>query len=155
MKNTFNNVLVTLISLVVLAVLTIIYIKPNINPIHHQKYVDGFSNIEIYFLRTAENAYKAGQGVVGHYDFVQGNLVKLNRTVEAMQFMPSYLTQEQMTDLKGKLETLNADAQKLDSDVIEFTRVNSLLNNSKNYFPELVREYKIAEKTLQMKQLFN
>ncbi|WP_321276960.1 methyl-accepting chemotaxis protein [Thiomicrorhabdus indica] len=155
MKNTFNNILVGLITLVIAAVLTIIFVKPNINAVHHDKYINGFSQIEILFLRTAENAYKAGQGSVGHYDFVQSNLVRLNRQVEAMQYMPSYLDEEQQTALHTKLEKLTLDTQMLDSQVIEFTRVNSLLNNSKSYFPELVREYKIAEKTMQMKQLFN
>lgn len=155
MKNTSNNILVGLISLIILAVLTIIFIKPNINSVHHEKYVNGFSKIEIYFLRTAENAFKAGRGGVGHYDFVQANLVKLNRLVEAMQYMPEYLDDEQRAELKLKVDNLIEQAVKLDSDVIEFTRVNSLLNNSKNYFPELVREYKISEKTMQMKQLLN
>ncbi len=155
MKNTFNNILIGLITLIIAAVLTIIFVKPNINAVHHDKYINGFSKIEILFLRTAENAYKAGQGGVGHYDFMQANLVQLNRQVEAMQYMPSYLNEEQQATLKAKIEQLIQDTETLDSEVIEFTRVNSLLNNSKSYFPEIVREYKIAEKTMQMKQLFN
>lgn len=155
MKNTANNILVGLIALIIVAVLTIISIKPNINSVHHDKYMNGFSKIEILFLRTSENAFKSGQGGVGHYDFLQANLVQLNRTVEAMQFIPSYLDAEQAAILSAKIQTLQEATAKLDAQVVEFTRVNSLLNNSKNYFPELVREYKIAEKTLQMKQLFN
>ena len=153
MKNTLNQILTGLIIAIFIGVLVIIFIKPNINMVHHNQYDNGFSKIEIYFLRTSENAYKAGRGSIGHYDFIQANLVKLKRYAEALQYMPAYLDEKDKAELKQKIEKLNQDSEALDANVIEFMRVNSLLNNSKAYFPELVREFKIAEKTIQMKQL--
>lgn len=153
MNNLSNKILLTLIALIVIAVITIIAIKPSINDAHHEAYSEGFSKLEIYFLRTSENAYKAGRGGVGHYDFIQANLVKLKRYADATVYMPEFLNTRAKSVLTQKVENIIDKTKQLDSDIIRFMKVNSLLNNSKAYLPHLVREHKIAEKTMHMKQL--
>lgn len=155
MKNSFHNTLMVLISLIILAVLTIIAIKPNINMEHHEDYAEAFGQIEKYFLRSTENAYKTATGGIGHYDFLQGNLVKLKRFSEALEYAPDFLSKKQRLDLQKRTKNVVQEANTLDEDAIEFMRINSLLNNSKAYLPELIRTHKISESTMHMKQLLS
>ncbi|WP_172959646.1 methyl-accepting chemotaxis protein [Thiomicrorhabdus aquaedulcis] len=153
MKNTSNMLLLTLIAAIIIGVISIIIIKPNINANHHEAYINGYSKLENYFLRTSENAFKAGRGGVGHYDFLQANLVKLQRFSNALVYVPEFLDNQVKQVLQAKNKEVIKYANELDSDVIEFMRINSLLNNSRTYLPELIRIHKISEQTMLMKQL--
>lgn len=153
MNNSSNTLLMTLIGGVLIAVLSIIVIKPNINAKHHEAYMDGFSKLEVYFLRSSENAYKAGRGGIGHYDFLQANLVKLKRQSNAMVHFPNFIDGEAKPILTAKAKDIIKASNELDAKVLEFMRANSLLNNSKSYLPELIRIHKISEDTMHMKQL--
>lgn len=135
------------------AVGAVIAIKPSINESHHQKYQEAFGKLENYYLRMSENAYKTTQGGIGHYDFLQANLVKLKRFAHAMVFVPEYLDNSTKEILITQANQIIKDVDILDQQAIEFMRVNSLLNNSKMYLPILMNEYRIKETTMHMKQL--
>lgn len=153
MQGMSQKVLMSLIVTIMFAVGAVVAIKPSINEQHHQKYNEAFSELENYYLRMSENAYKTAQGGVGHYDFLQANLVKLKRYANAMVYTPDYLNSESKTKLEAQAKNIIADVEKLDQQAIEFMRVNSLLNNSKMYLPILISEYTVKEKTMHMKQL--
>lgn len=153
MQGMTQKILMSLIVIIMIAVGTVIAIKPSINSQHHQKYNEAFSELENYYLRMSENAYKAAQGGVGHYDFLQANLVKLKRYANAMLYTPDYLSDDLKAKLVNQAKTTIADVDKLDQQAIEFMRVNSLLKNSTMYLPALIREFIIKEKTMHMKQL--
>jgi len=153
MQGLSQKILMSLIVLIMFGVGAVVAIKPSINEQHHQKYTEAFSKLENYYLRMSENAYKTAQGGVGHYDFLQANLVKLKRYANAMVFSPEYLPSDVKTTLDSQAKTIIANVDQLDQQAIEFMRVNSLLNNSKMYLPILINEYKVKEKTMHMKQL--
>jgi len=149
------NILSALIVLVMIAVASIVVIKPSINANHHQGYQDAFSSLENHYLRLSENSYKISQGGVAHYDFIQANLVKLKRVANAMVYSPDYLDAETKAKLNTHAEKIIAASEELDSQIVEFMRVNSLLNNSKIYLPILIHEYQLNEPNLFMKQMLN
>jgi len=153
MKSISQKIIMSLIVLIMLAVAVVVAVKPSINEKHHQQYQESFGKLESYYLRMSENAYKTAQGGVGHYDFLQANLVKLKRYASAMVYMPDYLDEATKAKLKVEAEKIIADVEGLDQLAIEFMRVNSLLNNSKMYLPILINEYRVKEKTMHMKQL--
>jgi len=155
MQGLTQKILIAMIGLIILAVAGVVIIKPSINVKHHEEYQRGFSNLEKYYLKTSENAYKITQGGVGHYDYLQSNLVKLKRYSNAMIFTPDYLDEQTARKLKEEVTNIINQVELIDGDILEFMRVNSLLNNSKAYIPILLREYKIAEKTIHMKQLLS
>ncbi|BBP42310.1 methyl-accepting chemotaxis protein [Thiosulfativibrio zosterae] len=153
MKNTANTLLMTLIVAIIIGVISIIAIKPNINETHHEAYMNGYSKLENYFLRTSENAFKSGRGGVGHYDFLQANLVKLKRYSNALVYVPEFLDARAKQVLLEKNNEVIKDANQLDTYVLEFMRANSLLSNSRAYLPELIRIHKVSEQNMLMKQL--
>ena len=153
MKNLSTKIISALIAFITLAVIAIIFIKPNIHEQHHEKYQAAFSKLENLYLRTSENAYKVSQGGVGHYDFLQSNLVRLKRQAEAMAFIPDYVAATPKQTLTEQANAIIKQVNELDNQVIEFMRVNSLLNNSSSYLPILIREYMVSERTMHMKQL--
>lgn len=155
MQKMTQNIMMVLILAVMVAVAVIIAMKPTIHANHHQAYQEAFSQLKIHYLRLSENAYKITQGGVGHYDFIQANLVKLKRVSEAMEFVPDYLDESAKQSLKSQSQTILTEAQQLDNDIVEFMRVNSLLNNSVAYLPILLHEYKLNESTLHMKEMLN
>lgn len=155
MQKMTQNIMMVLILAVMVAVAVIIAMKPTIHANHHQAYQEAFSQLKIHYLRLSENAYKITQGGVGHYDFIQANLVKLKRVSEAMEFVPDYLDESAKQSLKSQSQTIITEAQQLDNDIVEFMRVNSLLNNSVAYLPILLHEYKLNESTLHMKEMLN
>ena len=155
MKNSANTLLITLIGAIILGVISIIAIKPNINASHHEAYMNGYSKLENYFLRTSENAFKSGRGGVGHYDFLQANLVKLKRYSNALVYMPEFLDQKAKETLIAKNNEVIKQGNELDSYALEFMRANSLLGNSRAYLPELIRVHKISEQNMLMKQLLS
>ncbi|MEA3406372.1 MAG: methyl-accepting chemotaxis protein [Pseudomonadota bacterium] len=155
MQKTVQKILMALIVMVMAAVATIVVIKPSIHSNHHQVYQEAFSSLENHFLRLSENAYKISQGGIAHYDFIQANLVKLKRVANALVFTPDYLDPNTQTQLQNKAEEIIAASEELDSQVVEFMRVNSLLNNSKTYLPILIHEYKLNESTMHMKQMLS
>ena len=153
MQGITQKILISLIGLIILAVVAVVVIKPAINVKHHEEYQRGFSHLENYYLKTSENAYKITQGGIGHYDYLQGNLVKLKRYANAMIYTPDYIDVDTANKLKNEITNIINQVETIDQDIIEFMRVNSLLNNSKSYLPILLREYKISEKTMHVKQL--
>ena len=153
MKNSANTLLMTLIGAIFIGVISIIAMKPNINETHHEAYINGYSKLENYFLRTSENAFKSGRGGVGHYDFLQANLVKLNRYSNALVYAPEFLDTHAKQTLLAKNNEVIKDANELDTYVLEFMRANSLLSNSRAYLPELIRIHKVSEQNMLMKQL--
>lgn len=153
MKNLSQNIIMSLIVLIIIAVGTVLYLKPAVNTEHHQAYQQAFGKLESYYLRMSENAFKAANGTVGHYDFLQANLVKLKRYASAMEYVPEYLSEADKTKLQNQAKNITVEVDNLDTLSIEFMRVNSLLNNSKMYLPILISEYKVKEKTLHMKEL--
>lgn len=153
MKSLSQKIIMSLIILIMVAVALVVFIKPTINDQHHQRYQEAFSSLENYYLRMSENAYKTAQGGVGHYDFLQANLVKLKRYANAMVFMPEFVDEATKTKLLAEAKTIIDDVEELDQIAIEFMRVNSLLNNSKMYLPILINDYKVKETTMHMKQL--
>ncbi|MEA1990255.1 MAG: methyl-accepting chemotaxis protein [Pseudomonadota bacterium] len=155
MQTMSQKVVIFLIVLIMFAVGSIIVIKPSINTDHHEQYQNAFSKLENHYLRMSENSFKAAQGNVGHYDFIQANLVKLKRFASAMEFTPDYLDSNTQATLQASVKKIVDDVEALDQLSIEFMRVNSLLNNSKLYLPILINEYKIEEKTMHMKQLLS
>lgn len=155
MQQLSQKIIMLLILMIMFAVGTVILMKPSINTVHHEKYQEAFTKLENHYLRMSENAFKAAQGTVGHYDFMQSNLVKLKRIANAMQFYPSYLNADTKEKLKPEVDAIINDVDILDQQAIEFMRVNSLLNNSKMYLPILINEYKIKETTMHMKQLLS
>ena len=155
MQTMSQKIVLFLIILIMFAVGSIIIIKPSINITHHDKYQTAFSKLENHYLRMSENAYKAAQGNVGHYDFIQANLVKLKRYANAMEYTPDYLDENTQTILHADVKKIIDDVEFLDQQTIEFMRINSLLNNSKMYLPILMNEYKIQEETMHMKQLLS
>ncbi len=155
MKSLSQKVIMSLIILIMFAVGSVIAIKPSVDEKHHQKYQEAFSELENYYLRMSENAYKTAQGGVGHYDFLQANLVKLKRYANAMVFVPEYVDIETANKLKAEADKIITEVENLDQLAVEFMRVNSLLTNSKMYLPILINEYKVKEKTMHMKQLLS
>ncbi|HHT00154.1 MAG TPA: hypothetical protein ENK73_04775 [Thiomicrospira sp.] len=155
MQKMTQNILMALIILVMITVATIVVIKPHIHSNHHQAYQEAFSSLENHFLRLSENSYKISQGGVAHYDFIQANLVKLKRVANALVFTPDYLDEKTQMQLQAKAEEIIAAAETLDNQIVEFMRVNSLLNNSKIYLPILLHEYKLNESTMYMKEMLN
>ncbi|WEJ62692.1 methyl-accepting chemotaxis protein [Thiomicrorhabdus lithotrophica] len=155
MQTMSQKVVIFLIVLIMFAVGAVIVIKPSINTDHHEQYQNAFSKLENHYLRMSENSFKAAQGNVGHYDFIQANLVKLKRFASAMEFTPDYLDSNTQATLKTSVKKIVDDVEALDQLSVEFMRVNSLLNNSKMYLPILINEYRIEEKTMHMKQLLS
>jgi len=155
MQKTVQKILMALIVMVMAAVATIVVIKPSIHSNHHQAYQEAFSSLENHFLRLSENSYKISQGGIAHYDFIQANLVKLKRVANALVFTPDYLDKTTKSQLSSKAEMIIAASEELDNQVVEFMRVNSLLNNSKTYLPILIHEYKLNESTMHMKQMLS
>jgi len=155
MQTMSQKVVIFLIVLIMFAVGAVIVIKPSINIDHHEQYQNAFSKLENHYLRMSENSFKAAQGNVGHYDFIQANLVKLKRFASAMEFTPDYLDSNTQATLKTSVKKIVDDVEALDQLSVEFMRVNSLLNNSKMYLPILINEYRIEEKTMHMKQLLS
>ncbi|WP_029408673.1 methyl-accepting chemotaxis protein [Thiomicrorhabdus sp. Milos-T2] len=155
MQQLSQKIIMLLIAVIMFAVGTVILIKPSINTTHHEKYQEAFSKLENHYLRMSENAFKAAQGTVAHYDFMQSNLVVLKRTANAMQFYPEYLDSDAISKLKPEVDAIINNIEELDGLAIEFMRVNSLLNNSKMYLPILINEYRVKETTMHMKQLLS
>jgi methyl-accepting chemotaxis protein len=155
MQSISQKIVISLIVLIMFAVGTVIIIKPSINVTHHEEYQAGFSKIKNHYLRMSENAYKTAQGNVGHYDFIQANLVKLKRIANSMVYTPDYLDSETEQKLQTEVKKIITEADILDNQIIEFMRINSLLNNSKMYLPILINEYKVQEHTMHMKQLLS
>ena len=153
MQGLTQKILLSLIGFIILAVIAVVFMKPSINVQHHEEYQKAFSNLDKYYLKTSENAYKITQGGIGHYDFLQGNLVKLKRFSNAMIYTPDYIDAETAVKLQQEVTDIINQVETIDQDIVEFMRVNSLLNNSKTYLPILLREYKISETTMHMKQL--
>lgn len=153
MKSLSQKIIMSLIVVIILAVAAVIIAKPSINDKHHQQYQGAFSKLENYYLRMSENAYKTANGGVGHYDFLQANLVKLQRYANAMVFVPEFVSTEKRETIKSEAENVIKEVANLDQLSIEFMRVNSLLNNSKMYLPILINDYKVAAKTMHIKQL--
>jgi len=153
MKNSSNTLLITLIGAILVGVLTIVAIKPSINEAHNKDYLQGFSKLENFFLRASENAYKAGQGGIGHYDFLQANMVKLRRQAHAMRYVPEFLDEDVKAQMQQYAQIIVKEADLLDQQISDFMKINSLLKNSRGYFPELIRVDRLSENTMQMKQL--
>lgn len=153
MKSLSQTIIMSLIVAIIISVATVIALKPSINNEHHQAYQEAFSKLENFYLRMSENSYKSATGSVGHYDFLQANLVKLKRYASAMVFVPDYVSPEFKALLTRHSENIIQEVEQLDTLAIEFMRINSLLNNSKMYLPILINDYKVQENTLHMKQL--
>jgi len=153
MKNSSNTLLITLIGAILVGVLTIVAIKPIINEAHNKDYLQGFSKLENFFLRASENAYKAVQGGIGHYDFLQANMVKLRRQAHAMRYVPEFLDEDVKAQMQQYAQIIVKEADLLDQQISDFMKINSLLKNSRGYFPELIRVDRLSENTMQMKQL--
>ncbi len=153
MKNSSNTLLMSLIGAILIGVITIVAIKPNINEAHNKEYLQGFAKLENFFLRASENAYKAGQGGIGHYDFLQANMVKLRRQANAMVYVPEFLPEDVRVQMQDYAQAIIKEAEILDQQISDFMKINSLLKNSRGYFPELIRVDRLSENTMQMKQL--
>ena len=153
MKNTSQNTLLTLIALIMVAVVTVIAIKPSINIAHHESYQNTFNNLVKHRLLASENTYKTTQGYIGHYDYVQQNVLKLLRDSDALFYMPDFLDENAKTKLLEGVKKIAQEAKKIDELSIHFMRKNSVLNNSNNYLTVLVKEYQDSAPTFQMKQL--
>ena len=153
MKNTSQNTLLTLIALIMVAVVTVIAIKPSINIAHHESYQNTFNNLVKHRLLASENTYKTTQGYIGHYDYVQQNVLKLLRDSDALFYMPDFLDENPKTKLLEGIKKIAQEAKKIDELSIHFMRKNSVLNNSNNYLTVLVKEYQDSAPTFQMKQL--
>ncbi len=153
MKNTSQNTLLTLIALIMVAVVTVIAIKPSINVAHHESYQNTFNNLVKHRLLASENTYKTTQGYIGHYDYVQQNVLKLLRDSDALFYMPDFLDENAKTKLLEGVKKIAQEAKKIDELSIHFMRKNSVLNNSNNYLTVLVKEYQDSAPTFQMKQL--
>ncbi len=153
MKSTSQNTLLTLIALIMVAVVTVIAIKPSINIAHHESYQDTFNNLVKHRLLASENTYKTTQGYIGHYDYVQQNVLKLLRDSDALFYMPDFLDDAAKAKLLEDVKKIAQEAKKIDELSIHFMRKNSVLNNSNNYLTVLVKEYQNSAPTFQMKQL--
>ena len=153
MKNTSQNTLLTLIALIMMAVVTVIAIKPSINVAHHEDYQNTFNNLVKHRLLASENTYKTTQGYIGHYDYVQQNVLKLLRDSDALFYMPDFLDENAKITLLENVKKIAQEAKKIDELSIHFMRKNSVLNNSNNYLTVLIKEYQNSAPTFQIKQL--
>ncbi|MCF6229724.1 MAG: methyl-accepting chemotaxis protein [Gammaproteobacteria bacterium] len=153
MKNTSQNILSALIAFIMIAVITVIAIKPSLNMAHHEAYQDTFNNLIKHRLLASENTYKTTQGYIGHYDYVQQNVLKLLRDSDALFYMPDFLDETAKATLLKKVEKISQESKKIDELSIHFMRKNSVLNNSNNYLTVLVKEYQNSALTFEMKQL--
>lgn len=153
MKNTSQNTLLTLIALIMMAVVTVIAIKPSINVAHHEVYQNTFNNLVKHRLLASENTYKTTQGYIGHYDYVQQNVLKLLRDSDALFYMPDFLDENAKITLLENVKKIAQEAKKIDELSIHFMRKNSVLNNSNNYLTVLIKEYQNSAPTFQIKQL--
>ncbi len=155
MKNTSQTTLLTLIAFIMLAVVTVIALKPSMNIEHHEAYQNTFNNLVKHRLLASENTYKTTQGYVGHYDYVQKNILKLLRDSDALFYMPDFLDETAKASLLKSVEKIAKNAHKLDELSIHFMRKNSVLNNSNNYLSVLIKEYKNSAPDFQIKQLLS
>ncbi len=153
MKNTSQNILSALIAFIMIAVITVIAIKPSLNMAHHEAYQDTFNNLIKHRLLASENTYKTTQGYIGHYDYVQQNVLKLLRDSDALFYMPDFLDETAKATLLKKVEKISQESKKIDELSIHFMRKNSVLNNSNNYLTVLIKEYQNSALTFEMKQL--
>ncbi len=153
MKNTSQNTLLTLIAFIMVAVITVIAIRPSINIDHHEDYQDAFNNLIKHRLLASENTYKTTQGYIGHYDYVQQNILKLLRGSDALFYMPDFLNETAQASLLKNIQKIADEAKKIDELSIHFMRKNSVLNNSNNYLTVLIKEYQNNAPTFQIKQL--
>ena len=155
MKNTSQNILSILIALIMFAVITVIAIKPSINIDHHEDYQNAFNSLTKHHLLTSENTYKVTQGYIGHYDYVQKNALKTLLYSDALFYTPDFLDKTAKTSLLKQIDIIAKNAHKIDELTIHFMRKNSVLNNSNNYLTVLIKEYKNAALTFEMKQLLS
>ncbi len=155
MKNTTQTTLLTLIAFIMFAVITVIAIKPDTNQDHHEAYQKVFNNLTKHHLLASESTYKITQGYVGHYDFLQKNILKLLRDSDALFYMPDFLDKTAQQDLLKQVKVIAQNSQKLDELSIHFMRKNSVLNNSNNYLTVLINEYKNMAQSFQVKQLLS
>ncbi|GKT12697.1 MAG: methyl-accepting chemotaxis protein [Thiomicrorhabdus sp.] len=153
MKNTSQTTLLTLISLIMIAVVTVIAIKPSINIKHHEAYQNTFNSLIKHRLLASENTFKITQGYVGHYDYVQKNILKLLRDSDALFYMPDFLDETAKKSLLKNVENIAKNSKTIDELSIHFMRKNSVLNNSNNYLTVLIKEYKSSAPNTQINQL--
>lgn len=149
-----SKLLMGAIALVFASVVAILLLKPSVNTQHHEKYASGLEGLESLFLSVSKDAYKQSM-LGGSYDAVQASMVSIMQKTEALVYAPTFLSPTAKGELNISLQTLKASSHELDSNVVSFMRVSSLLQNSKTYLPQLIREYKVKEDTMHLKQLFN
>jgi len=137
------------------AVVTVIAIKPSMNIAHHEAYQNTFNNLVKHRLLASENTYKTTQGYVGHYDYVQQNILKLLRDSDALFYMPNFLDETAKGSLLKEIENIAQKSKHLDELSIHFMRKNSVLNNSNNYLTVLIQEYKNSAPNFHIKQLLS
>ena len=155
MKNTSQTTLLTLIAFIMVAVITVITLKPSMNVAHHEAYQNTFNNLVKHRLLASENTYKTTQGYIGHYDYVQKNILKLLRDSDALFYMPDFLDKVDKESLLKDIENIAKKSKTLDELSIHFMRKNSVLNNSNNYLTVLIKEYQNSAPNIPIKQLLS